>query len=359
MTRISRLTITGLRNLDGISMNPGAGVNLIIGPNGSGKTSMLEAIYLMGVGRSFRSAKVAPLIQNGASSCTVFCELNDGAVAMGLQKFRHQSPVLKIQGVRQPNWIEAARLLPLQILDSNTFQLLEGSPKVRRRFLDWGVFHVEPGFVEHWRNGRICIANRNLLLKAKNLDRTQIAAWDMELCRESEQVDRARSAYFGAFSTHLVTVLKEIAPSIDISLHYFRGWDEARELSAVLAQNLETDRRYGVTQAGPHRADIRIRIGKLNAADVLSRGQQKLLVSAMKMAQAVMLTESGLRSCVFLVDDLPAELDEANRAIVCRYLARLETQVFITCVDEKSLNQCWNDGHPVNKFHVEHGKISA
>ncbi|MFM1895674.1 MAG: hypothetical protein RLZZ385_748 [Pseudomonadota bacterium] len=357
MTTISKLNITRLRNIDQLSLLPGELINVISGPNGSGKTSILEAIYLLGVGRSFRSAKVAPLIQEGSKDCTVFCELDGGAVAMGLQKSRLQKPILKLQGNKQPNWIEAAKLLPLQILDANTFLLLEGSPKVRRRFLDWGVFHVEPSFVDHWRNSRVCIANRNQLLKGKSLDRSQLAAWDSEFGREAAHIDSARSVYFEAFQQVLAEVLREIAPESPAILSYFRGWDPGLDLTTVLSGNLDSDRRYGLTQAGPHRADIQIRVGKLNAAEVLSRGQQKMLVSAMKIAQAILLARSTSRTCVFLIDDLPAELDEKNRATVCRYLARLDSQVFITCVDERSLQHCWDAGIAIRKFHVEHGKI--
>ncbi|MEX2131987.1 MAG: DNA replication/repair protein RecF [Pseudohongiellaceae bacterium] len=359
MTCIDRLNISHVRNIDDISICPGERVNLIIGANGSGKTSILESIHLLSVGRSFRSSKVAPVIQHGSSECTIYGELSEGAITIGLQKFRTQRHVLKVQGKKQPNWLEAARHLPLQVLDSNAFLLLEGSPKVRRRFLDWGVFHVEPGFMQHWTNSRTCIANRNLLLKSGRPDRHQLQAWSYELSVEADLVDQARRGYFDAFSPVLLPLLQEFLPVSELSLSYFRGWDHQKALSEVLQQSLEADIRHGITQFGPHRADIKVRIGKAKAVELLSRGQQKLLVSAMKIAQGQLLAERKRKRCIFLVDDLPAELDEANRVRVCRILASLGGQVFVTCVESEPLNKCWDKATPLARFHVEHGKIGS
>lgn len=342
-------------------MSPSRRVNLIVGPNGSGKTSLLEAIHLLGVGRSFRSVKVAPLIQYGATSCTIFGELDGGAVSIGLQKSRHQKPILKLQGERQSNWVEAAHRLPIQVLDSTAFLLLEGSSKVRRRFLDWGVFHVEPQFVDHWRNSRRCIAHRNHLLKAGRLDVAQLAPWEAELDRAGAQVDAARSRYFQAFMSAFDEVLNALLPLEGLSVSYQRGWDTERSLAEVLASGRESDRRYGATQFGPHRADLLLRIGRHPAVEVLSRGQQKLVVSAMKIAQAVLLSQTeatSSRHCVFLIDDLPAELDAHNRQRVCEWLENTGSQVFLTCVDDQTLIPLWRRDTPLTAFHVEHGKIA-
>lgn len=336
---------------------PGTTVNLVQGSNGSGKTSILEAIHLLAVGRSFRSTKVSPIIQHEAADCTVFAELDGGALSLGLQKFRHQRHVLKVQGKKQSSWVEAARLLPVQVLDANAFLLLEGSPKVRRRFLDWGVFHVEQSFSQHWSNTRKCLANRNMLLKSARLDRHQLQAWTQELCREAESVDRARSAYFSDFLPLVRDILSKFLQVSELSLSYFRGWDSQKSLQEVLEASQEADIRHGATQFGPHRADIRVKTGRHLAAEVLSRGQQKLLVSGLKIAQGQFLAEHTGKRCVFLVDDLPAELDEANRKRVCRFLEDLGGQVFVTCVDEGALQDCWGDQVQITRFHVEHGKI--
>ncbi len=357
MTAINRLDISRIRNINELSFIPGKQINLIHGVNGSGKTSILEAIHLLAVGRSFRSTKsTTPLIQHNSKDCTVFVNL-DVNLSIGLQKTRNHKPLLKLQGEKQANWIEVAHLLPVQVIDSNTFRLLEGSPKDRRRFLDWGVFHVEPSFVTHWRNSRKCIANRNLLLKNGRPDKDQLQAWNTELCIEAELVDRARETYFSEYLPTFEEVLDKLGTIRDISISYRRGWDEQLTLAEVLERNKGVDLKYGSTQNGPHRADIIVKHEGISAVDVLSRGQQKMLVSALKLAQGAFLSQVANRRCVFLIDDLPAELDDYNRASICHFLQSLSSQIFMTSVDDESLKNSWESTALITKFHVEHGKI--
>ncbi|MBT8145925.1 MAG: DNA replication/repair protein RecF, partial [Gammaproteobacteria bacterium] len=299
MTTFNRLSISQFRNIENLSFNACDQVNLIYGANGSGKTSILEALHVLATGKSFRSTKTAPIIRNGSNELTVFAELN-GGVSVGLQKFRNQKPALKLQGDKQSNWVEVARLLPIQVLDSTTFRLLEGSPGERRRFLDWGVFHVEPAFVDHWRNSKKCIANRNQLLKSSRPDIDQVRAWNVELDRVATLVDQARQGYFSRFVPIFQDVVRKIAEIGDISLNYRRGWDAERDLLQVLVSTENQDLKYGTTQAGPHRADIVVKHEGVPASDVLSRGQQKMLVSALKLAQGVIQAENTERTCIFL-----------------------------------------------------------
>ena len=357
MSVISRLDVLNVRNLSSVRLVPAPKLNLVFGDNGSGKTSLLEAIHLLGLGRSFRSQKLDSIIQNDRDECIVFCEL-EGGVSIGLSKSRRKGHQLKLMGERQRNWADAARHLPVQILNSESFLLLEGSSKVRRRYLDWGVFHVEQDFVGAWRKAAKCLANRNLLLKQRSLDRDQLAAWDAELCRLSELIDSSRREYFVLLCPALLETVAKLIDLPDLSLQYSRGWDSSADLASVLKAGLAKDLKYGATQHGPHRADIVVKIGANEAVEVLSRGQQKLLVSAMKVAQGYLLSKLiGVRS-VYLLDDLPSELDASNRRRICALLDELDCQVFMTCVDSEELVKSWPTGLMPRKFHVEHGKIA-
>jgi len=358
MTAVSLINISKIRNITEEILSPGSHVNLVYGDNGSGKTSILEAIYLAAIGRSFRGSKINPLIQYNADNATVYVELRGGNT-IGLQKSRKERPLLKFNGSIQTNWLEIARAMPVQVIEPNTFRLLEGGPKERRRFLDWGVFHVEPSFSEHWRNARKCIEHRNLLLKSPQPDTNLIRAWSTELARESRLVDKARSAYFDTFMPIFGNVLQEIANIRDISIEYNRGWPKGGDLLEELQKSEPSDVRSGFTQRGPHRADIVVRSGSDIAIDVLSRGQQKMVVSALKLAQGKLQAQTSNNRCIFLVDDLAAELDSDNRARVCEYLTSLDTQVFITCVDLEALKNSFISDKLVPKFHVKHGKIEA
>ena len=155
------------------------------------------------------------------------------------------------------------------------------------------------------------------------------------------------------------STLGELTHIDGLELSYLRGWDRGRELREVLDEQFERDRDRGFTQAGPHRADLRVRVRGLSADEVLSRGQQKLVVCAMKLAQGRLFSAANSQDCVFLVDDLPSELDRHHRQLLCQLLGALECQVFVSCVDVTDLDGCWN-GLPngVTKvFHVEQGRF--
>lgn len=360
MSVIEHLTVSAVRNIQGLDIDPLPTVNILYGENGSGKTSILESIHLLASGRSFRTSKLDPLINTEQDEAVVFARLQDGK-EIGLSKSRRQNHQLRFRGENQRNWENVARVLPVQILDATSFLLLEGGPKSRRQFLDWGVFHVEQGFVEHWRRTRKALANRNLLLKQRARDYDQIAAWDAELCQSAVEVHRARANYFERFLPLFRDVYANMhgVESATLSIDYERGWDSDRELKDVLFENRDIDGRYGATQSGPHRADLAFKIGRSKAVEIMSRGQQKILVSAMKIAQGLLLSEALDRRCIFLVDDLPAELDHENRAAVLAQLIAMEGQVFVTCVEIDSLLDSLPEHANMAKFHVERGTITA
>ena len=143
---LNRLLIQNLRNLEGVDIAPSAQVNLIFGENGSGKTSLLEAVNLLALGRSFRSHKHKQLIKYHQPSFTVFgrVKIEDGSdVPIGINRTFEGEASFKANGIIVPSAAELATYLPVQVINSETFLLLEGSPKVRRQFIDWLVFHVE------------------------------------------------------------------------------------------------------------------------------------------------------------------------------------------------------------------------
>jgi len=359
---IRRLRIAKLRNILHADIELGR-VNLLCGANGSGKTSVLEAVFVLGSGRSFRATRLDPVINHDATQCTVFAALLDQAggapFPMGVSRDRDGGFVGRIQGRTISAAAELARRLPVQLINSATFDLLEGGPKVRRQFLDWGVFHVEQGFHRLWLDVHRCLRQRNSLLRHDRIPATELETWNYRLAEGAALLDEQRRRYFDAFYPVFRRTLSELLSLDGLELSYVRGWDRERDLAAVLTDQLDRDRARGFTQSGPHRADVRVRIRGLSAEEVLSRGQQKLVVAALKLAQGRLFMSMQQRDCVFLVDDLPAELDHGHRRQLCRLLEEMRCQVLLSCVDAGELGGCWSGLPPdeLKLFHVEHGVL--
>jgi DNA replication and repair protein RecF len=357
MPSLQKISIRQLRNISAIDLFPGPGINILYGENGSGKTSILEGIHLLGLARSFRNSQLKPLIQHGQSESTIFGRLDNGQT-LGLSKSQKGTGEIKVGGKNAESASFLAQQLPLQLFNSDTFRILEGSPANRRNFIDWGVFHVEHRFLHDWRQAQKSLQQRNSLLKHGASD-AELAPWTLEFCRFSERVDTYRRDYLSALLPHVEKVVGALLPDVSLDFRYERGWDsKAPALQEVLEACIDRDRRYGHTHQGPQRADLSIMVAGHNAADTLSRGQQKLVVCSLKIAQGIMLQAERQVSCLYLIDDLPSELDARNRARLCEFLTGLGSQVFITCVEPESLDSGWPDTEEMRLFHVKHGKIA-
>ena len=360
MSAISKLNITSVRNISSCSIEPSPDINLFHGENGSGKTSVLEAIQTLSTGRSFRSSKLDPVLKLGTDELTVYAELVNGHRA-GFSKRLRRPAVVMLDNDKVKSWELVARALPTLVLDASTFQLVDGGPKMRRSYLDWGVFHVEPSFVLSWRKLMRCLTHRNLLLKQRAGNHAELSAWTTEFCVCASEVDAYRQAYLEKLLPYFHRVLRNLIPGMseELELVYQRGWEADLELVEVLRGSFDADRKYGATQFGPHRAEIAIRHNGVKAAELLSRGQAKLLVIALKISQGQLLAEVSGHQCTYLVDDLAAELDSKNRATVLSLLVEQKSQLFLTAVKKEDILEGIDCSLLPATFHVERGTIST
>ncbi|WOG28074.1 DNA replication/repair protein RecF [Endozoicomonas sp. 8E] len=364
---IHKLMIKDVRNLASATFSPSPDINILYGLNGSGKTSILESIHLLGLARSFRSARLKPVIRHKKGKCTVFAQIqsnNDRLIPVGVSRdIEEENFQIRVAGETLKSTSELARLLPLQIINPDTFKLLEGSPKQRRQFLDWGVFHVKHHeFLPLWKRTQKVLKQRNSLLRHGKITgsscSSQLSVWDVELVKAAEAVDQLRQQYFDRLTPVFQDVLSQLTSLADIKVGYYRGWDRERPLAEVLKENTVRDFQTGYTQSGPQRADIRVRLEGSNAVDILSRGQLKLVVCALKLAQGYLFSKMTGSQCVFLVDDLPSELDVPHRKAMCRILQNMQSQVFITCAEPGALVDCWEPEINLKVFHVKQGSVN-
>ncbi len=340
---VVRLELAQFRCWETLRLDCSPTLNLLLGDNASGKTSILEALYLLGRGRSFRTAQVRELIRHQQTQLQLGVQLQAADSArrywLGMQRsVREQQIRLDSQPVR--SLAELATALPLLLLNPDSHRLLEDGPKPRRRFLDWGLFHHCAEFLPVWRRYSLALRQRNALLRSGALGRV-LEPWEAELAHSATVLDAQRRQFCSELNLQLHSLVAELLP-FSVQLDYRSGWNREQDLQALLRANREGDVRQGHTRSGPHRADFVLRSEQQPLQ--LSRGQQKLVVSALVLAQAQLYRQRQQQSCILLIDDLPAELDRQHCRRIVQLLAQLDCQVFITAIEPELIESgAWSN----------------
>jgi len=362
---IERLEVSGIRNLEAASLSLSPGLNLFWGANGAGKTALLEAVHLLGRGRSFRSARIAPVIQHGAAAAIVRAALTDeheGAGELAVSRSRSGAAELRVNGASERRLSRAARLLPLQLFLPDGADLVLGAPVARRRFFDWGVFHVKPRYLEQLQAYQRALRQRNALLQTRRgvsvgKALAEVAIWTERLAALAVPVHQDRLEYTATLGPVLAEMLDLLgARELSIELDYRPGWPADSDFEEALGASIGRDVKLSATQHGPHRADLRLMAGAGTAAETLSRGQAKLVASALRLAQVQITKRSTGRGSVLLIDDVGAELDRDHSHRFFGSLAGTGCQVLATSLEALSLEEF---GAERSMFHVERGRIRA
>lgn len=363
---LKRLRVESVRNIKFANLELGKGFNLFIGENGSGKTSLLESIHLLSAGRSFRNASKSSLINFQASNCTVYGEIADeggiGKNTLGITRDRGDKRHVHINGQASQSATQLALLLPVVMLGPSSIELITGPPGQRRRFLNWGAFHVEPSFGRDWLSAQHSLKQRNALLRNKRLSASDLSSWTDQFALLSEKVTQHRRAYFKAFEIAFREAAEAILQTLtDLELRFHQGWADGEDLREVLNRERDREVRRGYTLFGHQRANLEICINGVNVNGVMSRGELKLIAWTLLIAQGLLLNKSSDKRALFLVDDLGAELDKHNCLMVYELLKQSGSQVCMTSLNADLLADLEVEDRKKEHlmvFHVEQGAFS-
>jgi DNA replication and repair protein RecF len=348
---LDRIRIERLRNIKFIEISSLAPLNIIHGVNGSGKSSVIEAIHLLATGRSFRTVNPKHYIQYHSRDTLVYAESKKNR--LGLNKSSDNLATIRLDGVTV-NQSDIARFLPVQLINPENMDLLESGSKPRRQLLDWLMFHVEHDFHGLWLRYQRALKQRNALLKT-NASATELLVWEQEMAFSGECIHQIRTRVLAEWNQIFIGVIQELLPSQSIIIDYVAGFDIENGLLQTLIDSRIKDKERGHSLYGIHRADLRFKTDYGTAEQTLSRGQKKMLILALKLSQMKMLYAKGCASVV-LLDDMTAELDTAAQTRLIALLMALDSQIFMTTVDlDAVLLALKNVVFQTALFHIQNG----
>lgn len=352
--KLERVQISQFRNILEAQIPCHTHLNVITGVTGAGKTSFLEALYLLSTGQSFRTRETLTLIAQGYDSFTIFAETEQNH-RISIQKSLYSPTIGHLNGQACVARSELASFLPSQFVYQDIFEIIDAGPSVRRALLDWGLFHVEHNYHALWNDYRRVVKQRNSLLRQR-ASKQQISPWSLKLSELSSKIDALRQTYFETIKIAFEETNQKLS-EMACELNYYRGWDrknEGKSLEKILEESYARDCLSQYTHYGAHHADLSIVSKNHKVKQFLSRGQQKALLIALKLAQIKIIN----KSCIILLDDITSELDSNHISRLMNYLNTVDAQIYLSAreVDLAYLNL---ENHSHSKFICTQGRISC
>ena len=357
---LQQLSINHCRIIEKAELELSPSVNLICGANGSGKSSILEAVSILSKGRSFRTSRIADVIRNSQEALLIRAlsvDAEQNNFVIGIERSKNNT---RIRVNQQDVNTQAAlsRYLPVTIIDPNSIELVTGSPSLRRAFIDWIAFYLFPEFNIIWQNYQRILKQRNLCLRVPSY-LSALPQWTDELIRSQMQIQTYRERSIVVLMPRLAELSKSLLEAQQLTIKLTSGFAQTMDDLSFDAQRVfyqerrESDIKSARTLSGSHRADLQIFFNDQLAQHSASRGQLKLIAIAMLLAQSRSIDPEDKRKGIIAIDDLAAELDGDNKQRLLGCLRGLQQQLILTTT-QSELIPIFDDDR---MFHVKHGNV--
>ncbi|MCF6299588.1 MAG: DNA replication and repair protein RecF [Proteobacteria bacterium] len=352
---INTIKLTNFRCFNSKQIQTEQQFNIIYGENGVGKTSILEAIYMASIGKSFRNSPNKKIIKQGQEELSVFIEGqiqdNSHGYSIGLSINKKGKKTLKTNGDINKQQTTVARIVPTVAIDPETYLFIDKPPQVRRTFLDWLAFHVKPSFLQHWMIANKCHKQLNALYKNKT-DDLNLNSWEEKYIHHAQIVNSHREQVFQQVNNQVISLAKKILPEVKtLNMEYFKGWSAVLAIDEQIKQDRNKNLYFGSMLNGLHKMDIKIKSKNNNAQHVFSRGQKKIISILFSLVYINIIKQSTSTKPVICLDDFDAEIDKRKTAYLAEYLNQIDSQIFITTVQKKKITKVFPHA---GLFHVKH-----
>ncbi|MDP6917240.1 MAG: DNA replication and repair protein RecF [SAR86 cluster bacterium] len=339
---IARLFIKNFRLFKVIDLDLNKKDLLIIGPNGSGKTSILEAINLLVSRKSIRTRDLKECIKEGSEGFSLGLEIKNEDEVLTIKAAKQVNKRVSIKTKLGNITANKSNLPIIQFIQAKDLRMIEGETELRRDFFNKTMFHVEHSSEIDFKNYKKALNQRNISLKRKISER-ELKAWNEVLVETGSILAEKQKSFFeNVFKKSMEEKRKKGDAKEEFLNHikvvFNRGWPEGLSFSKALMESGEKDRALGYTSVGPHRLDFKYSINNKLAKSFLSRGQQKLLIILSFFRFNDILMAKNTAGVVYLIDDVTSELDQDNLAIVLEQAVELRAQLLITAIKGKSLS---------------------
>lgn len=344
---IQKLKLYNFRNIEYKEYNFTKKINIFFGDNGVGKTSILEAIHFLSTGKSFRKSTFKSIIKFQQQELAVYLETKQNIFSVsksikGTWKGKQNNSSIKKQSI-------ITNQLPVVSIDPEVYRLVDFGPIFRRNFLDWLVFHVKHDYLLLWKKTYKCIKQLNILYKQK-APSSEINVWENNFIDFSEELSKTREEFFNQITPTIFKLSHFMQEEIkDLTIEFKKGWSGSLSLREQLKKDRKRNLMYGKLQYGPQKMDIVIKTSSNPAAQILSRGQKKVLSISFYMAYIQFLIDNDIEPIVCL-DDFDAELDKDKLAKAAEFFNKINSQIFITSVQKKKIGKVFPGAA---MFHVE------